>query len=167
MNKRVAITVLSAASIFLAGTATVLAAPGDRGDRGARLERMIERLDADQSGAVSFEEFSRRSDEMFTRTDVDGDGNITSQERVEARLARQAEREEKAEERRGKMRERGEERVEKVDANGDGTVSKEEHVAHQQSRFSELDTDGDGQVTTAEFAENFKGKRGGRKGRPG
>lgn len=167
MITRTAIALLSASGILLVGTASTLAAPEERGNRADRLERMIERLDADQSGAISLEEFARRSNERFATEDANGDGTVTTEEREAAREAHAAQREEKKSKRKDKKGKRGEERLAQIDTNKDGAVSREEHDAFQQKRFADMDSDGDGQVTAAEFTENAKSKRGGSKGKRG
>lgn len=49
-----------------------------------------------------------------------------------------------------------------IDTNGDGLVSKAEFMAHQEKRFAAMDADGDGSVSDAEHKasmEKWKSKR--------
>ncbi len=62
---------------------------GPRGDMdpAARWDRMLERLDADESGTISQEEFPG-PDHAFARMDADGDGQITQDEAAQMRRGR-------------------------------------------------------------------------------
>lgn len=146
---------IGACGLVLLTSAVVVAAPGERGDRAARLEKMLDRLDTDQSGTVSFEEFASRGNNLFAKHDADGDGLITAEEREAAKT----ERAEKMKKRQAAVKQRGQAQLEEIDTNADGAISRAEHDAHQRARFTALDQDGDGEVSKAEFAEEMKARR--------
>ena len=58
----------------------------------SRISRVIERLDTDEDGAVSFEELQARggdrAERMFERADADGDGAISAEEFEEVKERR-------------------------------------------------------------------------------
>lgn len=154
MQRPLTYALLGATAILFAGSVTAVAAPEDRQ---ARFERMMTELDADQSGAVSFEEFARRGDDRFMQTDSDGDGFLTPQEREAAKAQAMEGREGKRAKRAGK---RGDKRLARVDTDQDGNISREEHQAAQQAHFARLDADGSGAVTQAEFRAQMEARRG-------
>lgn len=159
MTSRILIALAGATAILLAGSVVATAAPGGKGDPEARIDRMIERVDADQSGSVTFEEFAARGDERFAKLDANGDGAITQEERDAAKEAAKVARAD--EDAKGGKKGRGGDRMAKLDADGDGTITRAEHDAVQQQRFASLDADESGDVTKEEFAAQMKQHRKG------
>jgi len=159
MMGRFFITLTGASTIIFMAT-SALAAPEGRHTQ--RLDRMIERIDADQSGQISFAEFAARSNERFETADADGDGVLTAEERESARANRLQREGGRAEHRGmdpGKMAARAAHRLEQIDTDKDGNISRAEHDAHQQERFTEIDQNGDGALTRDEFVANHKARR--------
>lgn len=163
MIARTLFVLVGASGLLVIGHAATLAAPGERPDRGARLEKMLERIDTDQSGSISFEEFASRGNERFTKRDADGDGIITQEERDAARAALSS----KKQKRQARMEEMAERRLQEIDTNSDGSISRAEHDAHQKTLFNRLDEDGSGDVSQAEFAAEMEERRANRKGKRG
>lgn len=163
MIARTLFVLAGASGILVIANAVALAAPGERPDRGARLEKMLERLDTDQSGTISFEEFSSRGDERFAKHDADEDGIITQDERDAARAASSS----RKQKHRARMEELGQRRLQEIDTNSDGSISRAEHDAHQQTLFNRLDADASGDVSQAEFAAEMEERRANRKGKRG
>ena len=107
---------------------------------GERMKNAVKQMDANNDGAISFDEFrmpeGRDAPEM--RMDANGDGEITREEvsnvatqRTEEALAR----------------------FDDMDADGDGVVTQSER---RRSAFNRMDGNGDGQITKNEFKEARK-----------
>jgi Ca2+-binding EF-hand superfamily protein len=105
--------------------------------------RFIQRLDQNQDGLVSADEF-RGPAERFERLDRNSDGSIDAAEAPEGRSCR----------RYGKHPDRAQ-----YDLDGDGRISQEEFISMAQQRFERLDRNGDGHIDAAEWAGS---KRGGK-----
>ena len=113
---------------------------GDHRKGGERMKNAVKQMDANNVGAISFDEFrmpeGRDVPEM--RMDANGDGEITrdevsqvATERTEEALAR----------------------FDALDADGDGVVTQSER---RRAAFDRMDGDGDGQITKSEFKEARK-----------
>lgn len=102
----------------------------------------FERADANNDGAVTFDEMRRARDAMVARIDADGDGRISLREFLDFK-------------RPGSARQRSSEwrrRVfARIDADGDGFVSQAEREASLKRRFARVDANGDGRVSRAEL----------------
>ena len=118
----------------------------------------IDRLDTDDDGFISREEFEMPNHRRAGRADADGDGAIT--------LAEISEQQDKAEarmqERAAAARERATERFTNMDADGDGAVIEEEA---KNFAFSKVDEDGDGYLSREEMRKQMRKHRGGKKGK--
>ncbi len=67
--------------------------------------------------------------------------------------------------RREMFKQKMQERLQQVDTNGDGMISKAEFMAQAESRFAKMDTNGDGRITQEERAgmrDKFQQMREGR-----
>jgi len=138
----------------------------------------FEKMDADDSGTVSLEEFKstprakenpEKAEEIFKKMDADTSGDITFAEMIEAHK---------------KRKEGGEgdrpnpkEHFKKMDADDNGTVSLEEFKSTPRAKenpekaaeiFKKMDADSSGDITFEEMIQAHKKHRGNhRKGGPG
>jgi Ca2+-binding EF-hand superfamily protein len=112
--------------------------PGPRQRGGPDGEKRMKRMDINNDGAVSRDEWKGKP-EAFGRIDKNGDGSVTREEFAGA-ARRQAG------------------RINKMDANNDGQISRDEWKGNPK-RFDRLDANGDGAITKEEL-------RGGRVTRP-
>lgn len=160
MKKFLAIGVAAALSL----PAMAAAQPGERGMR----------ADTNGDGLIQLSEVEAHAQQRFARLDADGNGAITQAEATEARekmKAMMAERHASGEGKRRGMRGmrgmRGGEGAmfERADSNGDGQVTFAEFSAPMLERFAKHDADGDGAISADERAaarEARKAARGAR-----
>lgn len=159
MKTKTQVSAVVIAALMATGMTTTAFAQ-NAGNRAEHRAEMFERLDTNNDGSISAEEFAAGGD-RFGQADADGNGILTAeelaaagQERSERRIARM---------------------IERLDTDGDGALSKEEMETRRDSKrepgrmFDRIDADDDGVITEEEFEEaqaNFRGgKRGGhRKG---
>ncbi|MEP2707536.1 MAG: EF-hand domain-containing protein [Roseibium sp.] len=142
-----------AVTTCLLATSTVLAADGPRA-------HFMENWDLDENGAVTTEEARERRSDVFASFDANDDGNLDAEEYKafdEARALDQAENEPGG---MGKGRRSPANlmALEYNDTNGDGQVSVDEFLGNSGSWIKQIDKNGDGVVTTADFGR--QGKRG-------
>ena len=139
-------TKLAVAFLALAGAATGVAHAQDRDER--RGDR-FERLDADQSGDVTFEEFAAAMEGRIGSADADADGRMTveeiADEIVRMRALRAARR-----------------MVERFDSDGDGALTTAEIESRQKKRFALLDRNDDGKIVEDEAPRRWAGRKRGR-----
>lgn len=116
---------------------------GDHRKGGERMKNAVKQMDANNDGAISFDEFrmpeGREAPEM--RMDANGDGEISREEVTT--IATQRTEEVMA-------------RFDDMDADGDGVVTQSER---RRSAFNRMDGDGDGQITKSEFREAREDRR--------
>ena len=105
--------------------------------------RMMERLDTDDSGDISMEEFMNMGPARMAEADTNGDGEISFEEMKAAWEARREKRMEAMFKRR-------------FDVDGDGKVTVAELKDRQEKRFALLDANNDGSISPEEFR---KGRR--------
>ena len=133
--------------IFLAaGTIAMPAMADGHGDHrkgGERMKSAMKQMDANNDGAISFNEFrvpgGRDAPEM--RMDANGDGKITRDEVSQIATQRTEE---------------ALDRFDALDADGNGVVTQGER---RRAAFNRMDGDGDGQITKSEFREARKDRR--------
>ena len=115
---------------------------GDHRKGGERMKNAVKQMDANNDGAISFDEFrmpeGRDAPEMHMDANV---GEITRDEVSE--IATQRTEEALA-------------RFDAMDADGDGVVTQSER---RRAAFDRMDGDGDGQITKSEFREARKDRR--------
>ena len=133
--------------IFLAaGTVAMPAIADGHGDHrkgGERMKSAVKQMDANNDGAISFDEFrvpdGRDAPEM--RMDTNGDGEITRDEVSQMATQRTEE---------------ALDRFDALDADGNGVITQGER---RRAAFNRMDGDGDGQITKSEFRESRKDRR--------
>ena len=140
MNRRYSMMFLIAGAVAVPAMAD---GHGDHRKGGERMKNAVKQMDANNDGAISFDEFrmpeGRDAPEM--RMDANGDGEIMRDE--VSQIATQRTEEALV-------------RFDALDADGDGVVTKGER---RRAAFNRMDGDGDGQITKSEFREARKERR--------
>ena len=150
--KRTTLIALTAATLALGTAATFARDSGHRGDRTERIDAMFERFDTDGNGEITRDEFDAARSDRFEGADTNGDGLLSTEELVQAALARHSEE---------AITERVERMIERFDKDGDQALSAEELPGDRgNAMFDRADADGDGIVTRAEV-EDMRGFRHG------
>ena len=131
---------------LIAGAVAMPAIADGHGDHRKGAEQMknaVKQMDANNDGAISFDEFrmpeGRDAPEM--RMDANGDGEITRDEVSQIATQRTEE---------------ALDRFDALDADGDGVVTQGER---RRAAFNRMDGDGDGQITKSEFKQARKDRR--------
>ncbi len=157
-------------------TAGIVSARGHGEGGQCRPEITFEMLDTDGNGAITAAEMTAKAMQRFNAGDANDDGFLSVEEILAAGKARMAEhRGDNAEAEDSQRAERAalmiERLFERQDANNDGLLSPEEMKPGQAAdRFEQSDTDGNGEISEAEFdvAKETLGEGGfGKKGRRG
>lgn len=155
-TQRLSLRLVLTGLVIATGFAAQAASDGGA-QRAGQMRPSFELLDADNSGALSRDEFEAHAKARFARADSNGDGVLDAQE-----LAQMG----------PKHKERRTERMlQRMDADGDGALSLAELGAGGPRRgdpFAMLDKNGDGAVTAEEFAQmkRHPGKQAMHKGKP-
>lgn len=139
----------------LATTGTVFAEkgmhrPGGPMD-GERHEKIFQRMDKNEDGQITPDEFKAPKRHRLEKMDMDGDQAVTLEEMKAAQVKM-------AEKHRQKMEQHMEERFNKLDIDGNGSVTSEEA---RTAMFSHLDKDGDGMISEDEFKRPQDKRQGG------
>lgn len=175
--KKTLLTALAAAMVASVAVPAIAAQDGKKRHGGPRIERMMERFDANKDGTVELEEIAAQRTEMFTSVDADNSGTLNAEElamlgelrkaerqkareemraeRKEARKEMRAERDGKKGEGRGFGR-RGGPSLERLDADNDGEVSVEEFAAMEAKMFERFDRNGDNKIDITDFYRGSK-----------
>ena len=141
---------IPAISLGTAALALLLALPA-LAQRGAMGERIIQRLDTDGDGKVSFDEFQPPgpgAGNRMAQADANGDGMITMDEMNAAMAARMEQMKDRMMKRHNEMQQRMREHFKEMDTNDDGALTAEE-MRH--GAFAKMDKNGDGYLTADEF----------------
>ena len=140
MNRLYSVMFLIAGAVAMPAVAD---GHGDHRKGGERMKNAVKQMDANNDGAVSFDEFrmpdGRQAPEM--RMDANGDGELTRDEVRQVVTQRTEE---------------ALDRIDALDADGDGVVTQYER---RRAAFNRIDGDGDGQITKSEFREARKDRR--------
>ncbi len=153
MNKLI-VTLMVAGALAVPAMAS---AQGGGHGFGQRSQEWFSRMDVNGDGVVSKDEIARFTEQRFASADANKDGNVTPDEFEAAR---------------GKRREeRMERRYSELDRDGDKTVTQEEFTAgaaaravlRASRRFKRMDANGDGVVSFDEMKAARRHHRGRRR----
>ncbi len=139
------LTLATLASLFLAGSAL---AQGNTPGAG-----FIENWDMDGNGAVTLEEIIEKRGEVFYMFDQEDDGILSAENYKLFDEVRAADQAQAAGNSNGTREQRGAKgmTLEFNDTNGDGEVSLAEFIENSDEWFAIMDRNGDGEVTSADF----------------
>lgn len=141
---------LLSGGLLLSGAALALSPDGQ-----GHADRMAA-IDIDGDGNITAEERAAHRATMFDQMDADGDGYLSEQEVEAFRAAKRAEHQQKRaemmEKRQEHRREMMEQRKAAMDSDGDGAISRDEFVVAESPRLAKIDTNGDGVISAEERA---------------
>lgn len=144
-------TTVALAFVTFAGLAGGAALAKDGfGKRGEHAQERFERADVDESGDLTFEEFSAAFEERIGGADANGDGTMTVEEIAAEIQKRRAER----------MARRI---IERFDTDGDGQLTTAEVESRQKKLFALLDGNDDGVLEMNEMKRHRMGRHGKRR----
>ncbi len=123
----------------------VSATAAEAGSRG----HMFDRMDRDQDGLITGQEFAMAREHMFERVDEDGDGYLTREEIAMRRGGHSDDR----------RSEHALRRFDRIDGDHDERISKQEFVAGAGRWLHRADADGDGAVSREEWLDAMAHKR--------
>ncbi len=144
----------SVPAAILACALTVAGASAASGE--ARRTRFFDRLDVDSSGAVSQAEFDRARESSFAAIDSDADGALAPGEFVERPVRTGS----VPPARKESIRLLRTHRFGDLDRDGDGRVTRAEYLAFGRALFRAIDRNGDGVMTKAEQGRFRPGRAG-------
>jgi Ca2+-binding EF-hand superfamily protein len=152
-STKLAFTFLALASF--AGGAAYAAGTNQGANNEQQAMVRFQRLDKDQSGALTFEEFASAMKMRFSRIDANGDGKITEKEISAVAQKMQSQQG-------GQMAERF---MKRFDVNSDGVVTANEIQQRQKKMFARFDRNKDGKLEMTEMPKpQGKGKGPGGQG---
>jgi EF hand len=118
------------------------------GGAGAKdpIEAEMRLMDANKDGKVSAAEHAAGAQEMFKAMDANQDNRVTA---AEMDATNKPWKSADAAHHKGAMS--SADKIKVVDANGDGALTAQEHAAGSKAMFGKMDTDRDGNLTSAEI----------------
>ncbi|MCB1193822.1 MAG: EF-hand domain-containing protein [Leptospiraceae bacterium] len=129
--------------------ATVLGAK-DRGEKGQRFKKM----DVNNDGKVSLEEWTNHKQTKFKKIDTNGDGTL-SKEEVQAHHKNKKMRHHRKGKGDGKDPNKC---FQEMDKNKDNKITSDEWLNHKKAKFKKIDTNGDNFLTKEEMKAHHKNK---------
>jgi len=144
-------------SLSLLGLALTVLSPSSFAAEGRFQQRMLERMDNNEDGVISIEEFQPPIEDRMSRADADNDGAVTLDELKQQRVERMADKEAHRVERQAAGAEKMAERFLAIDTDGSGGVTPEEA---RLAAFNRMDSNQDGSLSVDELRrpEGRKGK---------
>ena len=158
--KKFTATLASLIILGLAATSLPVLGVEDGEDQG---QRILDRLDTDGDGVVSFKEYRPRERRMMGNLDTNEDGKLTLDEFLNGRSRENTDdQREVSEERKARMAEMMAQRFARMDVDDDGSVTMEEIKG---ATFAAMDRNDDGVLSAKELRPR-RGMRpgGGRRG---
>lgn len=129
----------------------LLAAPA-LAQQGTPGQHFIDNWDLDQDGTVTADEAAQQRDDVFYMFDIDENGVLDAEEYVAFDAARATDLEGQGAMGRGVMQRAADGLgLAPNDADGNGEVTREEFIGNAAAWIAEMDRNGDGVVTTADF----------------
>ncbi len=145
-------SIATATLLAAAVTVAFLPATASAGKEGGRHGQFFQKMDQNQDGAISQDEFTAAHDQFFGRWDADNDGAITRGEFMRGRGPKhQAKNGPEGDARRARRQQHKETRFNALDTDGSGSISREEFAAGHNATFARKDADGDGRLTRDEM----------------
>lgn len=115
----------------------------------------VQNWDLDQDGAVTAAEAAEHRGDVFLTFDANGDGFLDAEEYVLFDEARAQDMEGQGGNGRGAMQRAADGmKLQNNDTDADGKVSRDEFVGNAAGWIADIDRNGDGVVTTADFGRN-------------
>ena len=102
---------------------------------------LFNKFDANEDGVISHEEYMEFIDERFDKMDTDGNGTITKKDLYDSRFYTF-------------LPELAEAVFRDSDIDSSETITREEMIKAEETRFKMMDQDGDSQLTKKEFIVN-------------
>jgi len=141
-------------------TAAILLGTAAYAQQGSPGSHFIENWDTDEDGQVTLVEATERRSDIFTTFDEDDDGFLSASDYAMFNEARANDRASMKEAGQGQGRGQGHGQGREGqgmtmnfnDVNGDGQVSRDEFMTRSNDWYAQMDRNGDGTVTTADFS---------------
>jgi Ca2+-binding EF-hand superfamily protein len=111
-------------------------------------QRMLERMDDNEDGVISMEEFQPPMEGRMSHADTDGDGAVTLAELNQHRAERMADKEAQRVDRQTEAATKMAERFQAMDSDGSGSVTPEEA---RLAAFNHMDRNQDGNLSVEEL----------------
>lgn len=109
-------------------------------------EDKFKQMDSNGDGSISSAEHTAGAQKMFTAMDANKDGSVTAAE-MDAQWAAKKGKDGKMD----GMKMSAADKIKEIDTDGDGRISSAEHAAGSQKMFGKMDANGDGMLTAAEM----------------
>ncbi len=158
--KKTILATLAAALIASVAFPAMAASQRDGHERGPRIERLMERFDANKDGAVDLEEVSAHRQSMFESADTDRSGSLTQDELKAFGNMRKEMRDQNREERRAEGNDMKDGKKGKQGDRDSRMAGKKDGKRHGEGKngnrggmkLERLDTDKNGEISLEEFA---------------